>query len=163
MTADILLSILATSLFPMSEGSKCHSFFIAFFNWWILEALCSATLNLRSFQRFSIGFRSGEHAGQGRTLILFWSFHVLANNDLCLGSLSSWRIQSELEPLNKCAAEGMRWLINRHHQLGIEILCEEKNLPNTRTGNALPCMNFCWMLDSSSYRAKVWAPPHLSF
>jgi hypothetical protein len=53
------------------------------------------------FHTFSIIFKSGLCAGQGRVFILFSSFQRLALTETWHGALSSWKIQSRFE---KCLA-----------------------------------------------------------
>ena len=42
-------------------------------------------------QRFSIGFKSGDWAGQSRVLMLFWSFHLVTSFARWHGALWSWK------------------------------------------------------------------------
>ena len=81
-------------------------------------------------------------------------------NDLSLESLSSWRIQSELGPPNKCDAEGMiAFLWMETITLSSRFLLKRYIFPTTE----LDMHPHLWMLDCSSYRLKVSSPPHLSF
>ena len=51
------------------------------------------TLLFSSPQRFSMGLRSGDWDGQGRSLILCLVNHFWVNLAVCLGSLSCWKTQ----------------------------------------------------------------------
>jgi len=45
-----------------------------------------------TFDKFSIGFKSGDCAGHGITSICYWLNHSLTNLLVCLGSLSCWNV-----------------------------------------------------------------------
>src|SRR5262245_18886349 len=53
-----------------------------------------AILSFMILQTFSIGFWSGDIAGQGSSFTPFSAFHSFANFDWCFGSLSSCNTQS---------------------------------------------------------------------
>ena len=53
-------------------------------------------LNFQFCHRFSIGFKSRLIEGHGRTVIFFFWIHPVNDLDVCLWSLSCWKVNHQL-------------------------------------------------------------------
>ncbi|KAG9296845.1 hypothetical protein G9A89_006064 [Geosiphon pyriformis] len=67
-----------------------HSSSINCINWSQFSGIRFSTLFLTIAHKFSIGFKSGELAGQSRTLLILTAIKAWETLLLCFGSLSCW-------------------------------------------------------------------------
>ena len=65
------------------------------------------TLTFKVFQKFTIGFKSGDWLGQLRVLISLFSNHSFVSFAVCLGSLSCW--STKFRPCPKEVADFWRF------------------------------------------------------
>ena len=92
----IQLGILSTSFWSWTEGIFSHVSKIAFFSSEIAEycrppSLTFATINPH---KFSIGLKSGEHAGWSRSLIFCSNNYFFVIDALWIAALSCWKVHS---------------------------------------------------------------------
>src|SRR4029434_2502214 len=68
------------------------------------------TLLFSSSHRFSMGFRSGDCDGLGKTFILRSVNHFCVDFEVCFGSLSCWKVQPQR--ISSCQEGAVRFLLN---------------------------------------------------
>jgi len=100
-----------------------------------------------------MGLRSGLWLGQGKRLTSLAIFQFFATFEVCLGSLSSIKIQSSLFSLNCSNAVGRSPRSYSSMSLGPVKFFLKKRRKTT------PCMNFRWMLNGSVSNARCWVDP----
>ena len=95
-TASILLGMLSIRFWHIFGLISFHSSTTLSHNSWtpLAGILYCWSCHLRWFQRCSIGFKSGDWAGHSSTWILLSSNNFFALLEVCLGSLSYWKILS---------------------------------------------------------------------
>ncbi len=152
----------ATSFSHLDLGILCHSSLQILSSSVRLDGKRWWTVIFRSFQRCSIGFKSGLWLGHSRTVTeLLWShsFVILA---VCLGSLSCWRVN--LQPSLRSWAQVFVQDISVLGRIHLSLDCNQSSCPcswkTPPQHDAATTMLHCWDC-IGQVMSGAWFSPHI--